>query len=320
MFEAKHLKRIQLSTARGVTPHAGSGLASTHLSAIMHAMARPLRIELAGGLYHVTSRGDRREDIYGGDEDRRAWLELFGNVCARFNWRCHAYCQMSNHYHLVIETPEGNLSQGMRQLNGVYTQYVNRTHSKMGHVFQGRYKAILVEKDSYLLELARYVVLNPVRAGMVKNAGGWPWSSYRAMTGAAASPPWLQMDWLLGQFSARRNRAIAKYIDFTRAGVGLPSVWGKLKNQIYLGDEKFVTRMQKKISPKDNLSEIPRAHRRAVAKPLAYYAKRHADPKAAMVAAYLSGNYSMKTIAEYFGVHYSTVSRAIGGHERKDKE
>jgi putative transposase len=282
-------------------------------------MARPLRIEFAGGLYHVTSRGDRREDIYGGDEDRQAWLELFGKVCARFNWRCHAYCQMSNHYHVVIETPEGNLSQGMRQLNGVYTQYVNRTHDKMGHVFQGRYKAILVEKDSYLLELARYVVLNPVRVGMVKAAGDWPWSSYRAMAGEAALAPWLQTDWLLGQFSAQRKRAIAKYIEFVRAGVGLPSLWGELKNQIYLGDDKFVARAQKKISPGDDLSEIPRAHRRAVAKPLAYYEERHQDRNTAMAVAYLSGDYSMKTIAEYFGVHYATVSRSVGKYEQQDE-
>lgn len=129
-------------------------------------MTRPLRIELAGGLYHVTSRGDRREDIFLSDGDRRAWLDVFGQVCKRFNWVCHAWCQMTNHYHIVVETAEGNLSQGMRQLNGVYTQHVNRTHGRIGHVYQGRYKAILVERDGYLLELARYVVLNPVRAGM----------------------------------------------------------------------------------------------------------------------------------------------------------
>jgi putative transposase len=127
-------------------------------------MARPLRIELPGGLYHVTSRGDRREDIFLGDGDRLMWLELFGQVCRRFNWICHAWCLMDNHYHIVVETVEGNLTQGMRQLNGVYTQNFNRTHHRVGHVFQGRYKAIIVEKDSYLQELARYVVLNPVRS------------------------------------------------------------------------------------------------------------------------------------------------------------
>ena len=282
-------------------------------------MARPLRIELAGGLYHVTSRGDGREDIYGGDEDRQAWLELFGNVCVRFNWRCHAYCQMSNHYHLVLETPEGNLAQGMRQLNGVYTQQVNRRYGKTGHVFQGRYKAILVDKDSYLLELARYVVLNPVRAAMVKDARDWPWSSYRAMIGETPLPSWLQRDWLLGQFSAQRKRAIGMYIDFVRAGVGLPSLWGELKNQIYLGNEPFVARMQKQVAAMDTLGEVPRAQRRALAKPLSDYAKRHREPKAAMAAAYLSGDYSMKAIAEYFGVHYATVSRAVASLEGQEE-
>ena len=191
-------------------------------------MARPLRIELAGGLYHVTSRGDRREDIYFGEADRLAWLDIFSQVCSRFNWVCHAWCQMTNHYHLVVETAEGNLAQGMRQLNGVYTQTINRSHRRVGHVFQGRYKAILIEKDRYLLELARYVVLNPVRAGMVREAGAWPWSSYKTMVGTDAAPPWLQKDWILGQFSPQRGRAVKKYIDFVRKGVGQPSLWDQL--------------------------------------------------------------------------------------------
>ena len=131
-------------------------------------MARPLRLELSGGLYHVTARGDEREDIYLGDADREAWLEVLGQVCRRLNWLCHAWCQMSNHSHLLLETPDANLATGMRQLNGVYTQRFNRAHGRVGHVFQGRYKAVLVERDSYLLELARYVVLNPLRVKMVE--------------------------------------------------------------------------------------------------------------------------------------------------------
>jgi putative transposase len=179
-------------------------------------MARPLRIELSGGLYHVTSRGNRREDIYFSEDDRRAWLEVFVQVCERFNWVCHAYCQMTNHYHIVVETPEGNLSQGMRQLNGIYTQRVNRTHGRVGHVFQGRFKGILVEKDAYLLELSRYVVLNPVRAGMVADCRDWPWSSYRAMLGEETVPLWLESDWILGQFAAEREQAVRRYVDFVR--------------------------------------------------------------------------------------------------------
>lgn len=281
-------------------------------------MTRPLRIELSGGLYHVTSRGDRREDIYFSDSDREAWLTLFGEVCKRFNWICHAYCLMTNHYHVVVETPEGNLAQGMRQLNGVYTQWVNRTHRRIGHVFQGRYKAILVEKDAYLLELARYVVLNPVRAGMVSDAEGWSWSSYQAMVGATPAPPWLQTDWILGQFSRQRDRARLGYRDFVRTGVGLPSIWDKLEGQIFLGGEAFIQHARSSISPDQSLDEIPRAQRRPLAKPLAHYQAEFADdPHTGMALAYLSGGYPMKTIAEAFGVHYTTVSRAVRAHDSK---
>lgn len=160
-------------------------------------MARPLPIEFAGALYRLTSRGDRREDIYLDDADREEFLQIFAEVCERFGWACHAYCLMTNHYHLVIETREGTSSRGMRQLNGVYTQRFNQRHRRVGHVFQGRYKAILVQKEAYLLELARYVVLNPVRAGMARAAREWPWSSYRATAGEVEVPCWLSADWLL---------------------------------------------------------------------------------------------------------------------------
>lgn len=133
-------------------------------------MARPLRLEFPGAIYHVTSRGNARNAIFLDDEDRVLFLACLGAVVTRFGWWCHAYCLMDNHYHLLIETPEGDLSRGMRQLNGVYTQRFNRRHGRAGHVFQGRFKAIVVDRDSYLLELCRYVVLNPIRAGMVSQA------------------------------------------------------------------------------------------------------------------------------------------------------
>ena len=273
-------------------------------------MARPLRLELAGGLYHVTSRGDRREDIFFDDADRLAWLEVFAQTCKRFNWVCHAWCLMDNHYHIVVETIEGNLAQGMRHLNGVYTQTFNRTHKRVGHVFQGRYKAIIVEKDGYLLELARYVVLNPLRAGMVKDIADWHWSSYAAMLGTQAAPEWLQTDWILGQFSPQRRRAINRYMDFVRAGVGLSSVWEQLSGQVFLGSERFLKRMQA-MSDKAAIGEIPRAQRRPVAKPLDYYQTKYRDAKAAMIAAYATGDYTLQAIADHFGVHYATVSRAV---------
>ncbi|MCB1934784.1 MAG: transposase [Nitrosomonas sp.] len=273
-------------------------------------MARPLRIELSGGLYHVTSRGDRREDIYLDDVDRSNWVTLFGHVCKRFNWVCHAYCLMDNHYHIVVETAEANLSKGMRQLNGVYTQNFNRRHNRVGHVYQGRYKAILVDKDSYLLELSRYVVLNPVRSGEVKAVEQWSWSSYSAMTGKSDRPDWLQTDWVLGQFGKQRKRAIAAYIDFVHAGMKLPSVWVDLRGQIYLGKEEFVKTMQQHMQSDKNISEIPRAQRRAAARPLSYYSS-FANRNTGIAAAYQTGDYSMKAIADEFGLHYATVSRII---------
>lgn len=275
-------------------------------------MARPLRLELAGGLYHVTSRGNSRNEIYLDDEDRTNWLELFSDVCSRFNWICHAYCLMSNHYHVVVETVEGNLSNGMRQLNGVYTQMFNRRHRRVGHVFQGRYKAILVEKDSYLLELSRYVVLNPVRALMVNDVADWPWSSYRATVDLAPPLKGLLVAWLLLQFDSNREQAIAQYRNFVRAGVGLPPVWESLKNQIFLGDKPFVEKLHRQIKAESgNLKEIPKAQRRSLGKPLSYYVEAIPDTKQAIRMAYESGDYTMQQIADAFGVHYSTVSRAV---------
>ena len=161
-------------------------------------MARPLRLEFAGAVYHVTSRGDRREDIFLDDEDRQMWMDVLGLVCERFNWVVHAYCQMSNHYHLLLETADGNLSAGMRHLNGLYTQRFNRRHGMVGHLFQGRYKAILIQKEAHLLELTRYLVLNPVRAKMLATPDQWAWSSYAFCLQDQFSPKWLDTDGLLG--------------------------------------------------------------------------------------------------------------------------
>ena len=274
-------------------------------------MARPLRIEFFGASYHITSRGDGREDIYLDDNDRIKFLEVFGQVHERFNWECHCYCLMSNHYHLLIETPEANLSQGMRQLNGVYTQRFNQNHHRVGHVFQGRYKAILVQKDSHLLELSRYIVLNPVRAGMVYTAKDWPWSSYRSTAGLTTCPPWLQVDWLLSAFAKHKNKAVEKYRTFVSDGKNQPSPWEQLKNQIYLGDDVFVDEMQCRVAEDVSLDEIPSSQKRPVEKPLRYYQSLSKDRNEAIYLAFQSGGYSMKAIAVYFGLHYSSVSKII---------
>ena len=274
-------------------------------------MSRPLRIEFSGALYHITSRGDGREDIYPGDEDRHLFLEVLGWVCERCNWVVHSYCLMDNHYHLLIETPDGNLSLGMRQLNGVYTQRFNRQHHRVGHVFQGRYKAILVQKESYLLELVRYVVLNPVRARMVRQAKNWPWSSYRSTTGVAEARVWLAVDWVLSAFSPQRKAAIKRFVEFVDQGRGQPSPWEQLKNQIYLGDDAFVDDIQCKVSVDQVLEDVPAVQRRRVPRSLSSYEAESATRDEAIVQAYRSGGYSLKVIGEYWGLHYSRVSRIV---------
>ena len=282
-----------------------------------YTMARPLRIEFAGALYHITSRGDRREAIYKKDADRLAFLELLDDVCATYNWVCHAYCLMGNHYHLLVETPEANLSRGMRQLNGVYTQCFNRAHRFVGHVFQGRYKAILVDKQSYLLEVARYIVLNPVRAAMAHTAGDWPWSSYRATIGIVDPPHCLAVDWLLAAFGERRLDAIERYKIFVAAGKGQPVLWAQLKNQVFLGSEAFVDEMHSLIDSDRELSEVPCSQRRSKPLNLAHYESRAPNRNAAIHEAWLSGGYTQKELGEYFGLHYSTISAIIKNQRSK---
>ncbi|MEJ6122036.1 transposase [Vibrio sp. 2-Bac 85] len=167
-------------------------------------MSRPLRLEFAGALYHVTSRGNGRNIIYLQDDDFELFLAILADVCDRYNWVVHAYCLMTNHYHLLVETLDANLSKGMRHLNGVFTQSMNRRHGRVGHLFQGRYKAILVDKDVYLL----YIVLNPIRAKMVNSPDEWLWSSWHCMLGNVDSPEWLSTDALLKLFANNRRDAI----------------------------------------------------------------------------------------------------------------
>lgn len=164
-------------------------------------MTRPLRIQFAGAFYHVTSRGDRLCPIYLDDTDRLEWQNVLALVCERHHFVIHGFCQMGNHYHLLVETIEANLSQGMRQLNGLYTQRFNKRHEFVGHLFQGRYKAILVQKESYLLELHRYIVLNPVRAQLVASPDEWRWSSHHYLLDEAVPPSWLARDSVLSQLA-----------------------------------------------------------------------------------------------------------------------
>ena len=274
-------------------------------------MARQLRIEYAGALYHITSRGNAQEAIYRNDEDRTEFLSLLNITCNRFNWYCHAYCLMDNHYHLLIETNSPTLSKGMKHLNGTYTQYFNRSHKRVGHVYQGRFKGILVEKERYLLELSRYIVLNPVRARMVRAAKDWPWSSFRATAGMSEAHSCLTKDWLLSTFNNNHLKAQQAYREFIQQGKNQPSPWEQLKNQIYLGTSEFVEDMQCKLDPEQSLKDIPTLQKQGAMKPLSYYRQQYSSQNEAMARAYLAGHYTLKEVGKYFGVSYATVSRSV---------
>jgi len=279
-------------------------------------MARPLRIEFPGALYHVTSRGNGRQKIFFDDYDNHKFMELLGKTVERFNWVCHAFCLMVNHYHLMIETPDANLSSGMHHLNATFGQAHNKTHDTVGHLFQGRFKAIVVDRESYLLELARYVVLNPVRAGMVARPEEWPWSSYRATVGlpSAVDAEFLTTSWLLGQFGAEDAAARKNYADFVAAGIGLDGPWPKLQAQLFLGGETFIEKLREAIPDKGDVKEFPKIQRHANRPSLGqifgdWKTKKRRDE--AIVVAHLTHGYEQRKIANFLGIHYSTVSCAI---------
>lgn len=273
-------------------------------------MARPLRLEFEGALYHATARGDRRQPIYCDSVDREAWLSLLGTTCKRYNFVIHAYCQMTNHYHLMVETIDGGLHSGMRHLNSTYAQHFNRRHGVVGHLFQGRYKAILCQKQNYLLELARYIVLNPVRAAMVDNPAEWPWSSYLHVVRTEMKPAWLDTDWTLSQFGTDRQRAVALYREFVEAGRNSLSPLRSVSHQFLLGDSGFLAGYFQ-AEAKQSLAEVPRVQRKIASLPLSAYFERCTSRNDAIIQAYRSTAYSMGEIARFLGISTRTVSRAI---------
>ncbi|HJV01209.1 MAG TPA: transposase [Burkholderiaceae bacterium] len=279
-------------------------------------MNRPLRIECEHGLYHVTARGNRQDAIFRTDSDRLAWLSFLGETCRRFNFVVSAYCQMTNHYHLLLETINGELARGMRHLNGNYSRYYNRAHGLVGHVFQGRYQAILCQRDTYLLELSRYIELNPVRARMVALPTEWPWSSYQATIGLVDAPVWLDVDTVLKRFGSNLRDARSSYRQFVAAGIGGSSPLARVANGLLLGDEKFQASLIG-TEHAGNPMEVKRNQRRAIALPLPHYFATYRESKEAMARAYLSLGYSMPEIARHAQVSVKTVSRAVAAFKLK---
>ena len=281
-------------------------------------MSRPLRIEFPDALYHLTSRGDRRESIFVGDGDRQAFLAVLAQCCERMDAAVYAYCLMGNHYHLVLTTRRANLSALMRQLNGVYTQTFNRRHDKVGHVFQGRFKAILVDREAYFLALCRYVELNPVHAGMVNAPGLWPWSSYQAHVGTVPAPPWLDaaavQSAILGvpaDTAAQRRLAARRYAALVD-DAAQDSIWQTgLRRQVFLGDDAFVERSLKlAASAALRSTAVPRPQRSRPL-PLSHWLQVCATREEAFYRAHVDSGMTMTAIGAEVGLTMGRVSQLI---------
>jgi REP element-mobilizing transposase RayT len=293
-------------------------------------MARPLRVAFAGGLYHVTARGNERKTIARDDTDRACFVDTVAAMVKHSRVRCHAWVLMGNHYHLILETPTPNLSLALRHLNGVYTQRFNRRHRRVGHLFQGRFKAILVEREAYLLELCRYVVLNPVRANMVQDPAAYSWSSYRATAGLAEVPGWLTVDWVLEQFGQKKGAAQARYRQFVMEGIRQPSApWEQVVGQIYLGSEAFVRRAQRASermadpeipqqqrqpmwhSPEEVLERVASCYRVALSDLVTPTWRPSEARQVALYGLRWWAGDGLTAIARRMGVSYSAVSRRV---------
>jgi len=223
---------------------------------------------------------------------------------------------MNNHYHLIIETPEGNLSKGMRQLNGVYTQQFNKRHKRVGHIFQGRYKAILIQKESHLLETCRYVALNPVRAKAVKKPEEWKESSYRGIVGLEKPHSCLKTQWILGQFARKQRQAERNYREFVEAGIGGKVIWKDVKGQCMLGKEEFVESLIDYVKGYRDVKEIPKSQRYVNRPKLDVLfnqdiIKDRSKRNKQAIEAVEEYGYSQKEVADCIGIHYSVISKLI---------
>jgi len=220
-------------------------------------MSRPLRIEYPGAVYHVTARGNADLPIFTDPADGARFLDLLGREIAQQRWLCHGYCLLENHFHLLVETPEPNLGRGMGRLTMTYSQWFNRRHARRGHLFAGRYKSILFEKDAWLLALCRHVVLNPVRLNAVNRADQWRWSSYRPLALGETEPGWLYRDAVLAALGGGADACDA-WRDYVEAGLDAASPWDSLRAGHYLGGEAFLKDVAARIAGRP-LDQVPRA-------------------------------------------------------------
>ena len=276
-------------------------------------MARQLRIQYPDATYHVFARGNERGTIYADDDDRLGFLHALTRTTERHEWYVLAYCLMGNHYHLIIRTPRGNLCDGMHHLGGAYAQAFNRRHRRSGHVFEGRYHSPLVESDSYLEALCRYVVRNPVRAGLCDRPEDWPWSSHLATLGAVPAPPFLKPELLLELFDRDPAIARARYGAFVGDALA-DAFWDPLRGRAVYGSNQFAA---EKTTPLEPISKaIPRIQRQPNRPELAdLLSVSTADD---VLTAHRTYGYRISEIARFLRLHPTTVGRRLRAAENRE--
>ena len=276
-------------------------------------MARRPRIQFPGAIYHVMARGNRKSPIFADDDDRHQFIARLAEATVRYGIRCYALCLMNNHYHIVCDSPRGNLSDPMRYLNGVYTQDSNRRHQRTGHVFEGRFRSIVVQRESYLRRVVRYVVVNPVRAGIVADAGMWAWSSYRATAGIDAPPPYLYMDWIDWAFpSASRDEAQRQYCLFVNNPVSRKSKVDL--SSTVLGSKAFANAVRLATSEAHRDRVLPLVYRSLgrPALPLLFGGSlSRAERNRLILRAHVEFGYRLAEIAVFLELHPSTTSLIV---------
>lgn len=282
-------------------------------------------MEFPGALHYVTAQGNARGNICLDDGDREQFLTLLAEVVRTHGWTCHAWCLLEDHYHLMIETAEPNLGRGMRQLNGVYTQRFNRAHDRTGHVFQGRYKAVLVERGPYWLELARDVVLTPVRAGLVMAAAKWRWSSYRVTADTDPrpkddpDPTW--PDWILRQLGGEDRLARAAYRDYVDAAATAAAARDfdkPIRTGPVLGSQAFIEKLKTRYDVRDRETGLLGRGR---ARPsMQTLRDRHGERGAWMTVAHDRHGYTLAEIGAATGLHYSSISKIISTWRRRNRD